>query len=72
MGRFVCCASGEPIEPLLQLEATLLHKVFAVLGHKRLVGQRRNHKARVLVGQALVQPVKVLEAALHGLLLNAC
>ena len=39
-----------------------------MLAHKRLVGERGDADARVLLRQSLVQPVEMLEAALDCLL----
>lgn len=58
---------AESVEPQLELALSLHDKVLLEVALERLVGQRRDTDVRVLLFQAVVQPVEVVVAAANAL-----
>lgn len=58
---------AESVEPQLELALSLHDKVLLEVALERLVGQRRDADVRVLLFQAVVQPVEVVVAAANAL-----
>lgn len=56
---------ADPVDKLLQLYASMLHKLLLIPARDLLVRQRRHRYQTELVRQPLVQPIEVLVATRH-------